>query len=601
VTPPRVLVCIAAVISSGAVRAAEIGAVLPPEPAWRGASEALVASPDDPWVTPAEASGLTTTPRYAETIAWLQRLALASDRVKLVALGASPEGRAIWMAVVSAEGAATPAALGANGRPTLLAQAGIHAGEIEGKDAGLMLLRELTVGGSERALLERANLLFVPILNVDGHERFSPFTRINQRGPEEAGWRTTSANLNLNRDYAKLDAPETRAVVAALGAWAPDLYLDLHTTDGGDYQADVTFGWNRRTPYSPAIERWLESAFRPAAERALGAAGHVPGPLALFADATPESGILDWNAEPRFSTGYGALRHLPTVLVENHALKSYRRRVLGTYIFLAAALRVLGEEGAALRRAVAEDAARRLDPVPVAFGPAPGPPPKIPFAGTAWRLRTSEISGGTVVDWTARPVALEVPHPAFDAVTASVARPQAYWIPPAHRDVIERLALHGVATTVATAPVEVEVEAYRLAEPRLAAQPFEGRVPVEAKIARVERRRERLPAGAVRIATDQPLGELAIALLEPQAPDSFFRWGFLLACLQRTEYFDDYVLEPTARRMLAEDPELAREFEAKLAADPKFAADPAARLAFFYEKTPYADQRWLLYPVFREP
>ncbi|MGH7338385.1 MAG: carboxypeptidase, partial [Myxococcota bacterium] len=144
------------------------------------------------------------------------------------------------------------------------------------------------------------------------------------------------------------------------------------------------------------------------------------------------------------------------------------------------------------------------------------------------------------------------------------------------------------------------LEAYRLSTPKLADMPFEGRVQVTAG-ATIERRRARLPARSVRVATDQPLGDLAISLFEPAAPDSFFQWGFFLGCLQRTEYFDAYIMEPTARKMLEADPALKREFEAKLADDAKFAADPQARLDFFYRRSPYYDERYLLYPVLREP
>jgi murein tripeptide amidase MpaA len=161
--------------------AAEV--VLPPLTPWEGKSRALVAPKDDPWITPAEQSDFRTTPSYPETVAWLQRLvAAAPQSLKMVSLGKSPEGRDIWMVAASTNKA---------GKPTILAQAGIHAGEIDGKDAGLMLLRDMTVRGAKRDLLEQANFLFVPMFNVDGHERASRFGRVNQRGPEKMGWRTT--------------------------------------------------------------------------------------------------------------------------------------------------------------------------------------------------------------------------------------------------------------------------------------------------------------------------------------------------------------------------------------------------------------------------
>ncbi|MEE9227278.1 MAG: M14 family zinc carboxypeptidase, partial [Acidobacteriota bacterium] len=203
-------------------------AILPPELPWSGKSRSLMVPTDHPWVTPAEKTGLARTPRYEQTVSWLRKLVDAAPELAMVSLGASPERREIWMVIASEQGASTPEALRANGKPILLAQAGIHAGEIDGKDAGMMLLRDLTVRGNRSDLLREANFLFVPIFNVDGHERFTRFNRMNQRGPEESGWRVNARRLNLNRDYSKLDTPEMRALVTALNRWEPDLYLDLH-------------------------------------------------------------------------------------------------------------------------------------------------------------------------------------------------------------------------------------------------------------------------------------------------------------------------------------------------------------------------------------
>ncbi|RMG47686.1 MAG: carboxypeptidase [Acidobacteria bacterium] len=576
-------------------------AVLPPAPKWDGASRRLALPPDHPWATPAERELFRHTPRYDETMAWLSRLAEASPRVTLVTIGRSPEGRAIVMAVASREGEATPEALRRSGRPTVLAQAGIHAGEIDGKDAGMMLLRDLTVGGRERALLEGANLLFVPIFNVDGHERFSRFGRVNQRGPEETGWRTTAKNLNLNRDYAKLDAPEMRALVRVLREWAPDLYLDLHVTDGADYQYDITFGWNGPHAHSPAIARWLDEVYRPAVSQALRREGHVPGPLVFPADGRdPSRGIVGWTASPRYSTGYGDARHLPTVLVENHSLKGYERRVLGTYVLLRETLRVAAEHGAELRESIAADRRRRRANVPLDWRVPDEKPPEIEFLGVSSREHLSPVTGTPVMEWTGRPVVLRVPYAIASEPAKSVSRPDAYWIPPAWTEVIDRLSWHGIRFERQVAPRRLRLAYYRLSAPELDERPFEGRVRVSAAVS-VEVREETWPAGSVRVPTDQELGDLAVLLLEPESPDSLFRWGFFLPVLQRTEYIEPYVLEPLARAMLEEDPDLRAEFLRRLESDEAFRGDPAARLRFFYERTPYFDERYLLYPVAREP
>jgi hypothetical protein len=574
--------------------------ILPPLAPWSGASEALVAAADNPWITPAETSGITRTPSYEETRGWLERLAAAAPQIALQSIGRSPGGRELLLVVASKEGADSPAALAANGRPTLFAQAGIHSGEIDGKDAGLMLLRDLTVGDRLRDLLDRVNLLFVPIFNVDGHERSSPHARVNQRGPQESGWRTTSANLNLNRDYTKLDAPEMRAMIGALGAWRPDLYVDLHVTDGADYQYDVTYGWNGRWAHSPAIAVWLDEVLRPDLDGALAAAGHLPGPFVNYADElAPERGVVEWTAPPRYSNGYGDLVHLPTILVENHSLKPYRQRVLGTRVLLEQMLRTLAGRGAELRAAIAADRARRPAEVPLAWAAAEGEPGTIELAAIRSRVEVSPVAGAPVVRWLGEPETRRLPLVRLSRPAVVAPRPTAYWIPPAHAEVLERLRAHGVEMETLAAPREVEVEMDRLSSAELARDSFEGRVRVTAT-ATAERRRERMPAGAVRVPTDQPLGDLVVALLEPAGPDSFFQWGFLLSCLQRTEYVEAYVMEPMARAMLAEDPALAAEFEARLARDAAFAADPRARLDFFYRRTPFYDERAGLYPVARE-
>src|SRR5688572_16896591 len=274
---------------------AALTAPLPPAIPWNGASRSLMVPATDPWVTPSERDQLRTTPRYDETIAYLKRLVAAAPQLKMISLGKSDEGRDVWMVIASKERAFTTEALRRSGKPTVLAQGGIHAGEIEGKDAGLMLLRDMTVRGTKRELLDGANFLFVPIFNVDGHERFSAFTRINQRGPEEGGWRTNARNLNLNRDYMKADTSEMRAMIRAIDTWKPDLYIDLHVTDGADYQYDVTYGWNGPAGFSPAIANWLDRSLRPAVDRGLAEMGHIPGPL-IFTD-DPLAGVASGQAD----------------------------------------------------------------------------------------------------------------------------------------------------------------------------------------------------------------------------------------------------------------------------------------------------------------
>jgi murein tripeptide amidase MpaA len=570
---------------------------LPPAPPWTGASEALIAKPDNPWITPAEKTGLTDTPGYDETVTYLQRLAEQSPLIKLLPFGRTAQGRVLY-AVLAAKG--NPQDIRSNSRPTLLAQAGIHSGEIDGKDAGLMLLRDLAFGG-KAALLDRANFLFVPFFNADGHERSSEWNRPNQRGPIRQGWRTTAQNLNLNRDYMKADAPEMAAMLRLIGTWKPALYLDLHVTDGIDYQYDITYGfhgWDGSFAWSPSIGAWLDQTWRPAMDAALTAAGHIPGPL-VFAvnhrDLT--QGISAGPGNPRFSNAYGDLRHIPSVLVENHSLKPYKQRVLGTYVLLEASLQVLGEHIATLDPAMSADAKAQPATVPMNWSDNSDVQTTMDFAGIAYEEFVSPASGVKEVRWLGTPKIYEkLPVHLNTKPGVELRRPKAYWISPAQSEIIARLKLHGVQLEPHPRPKAQSLEMYRLVNPSPAAQPFEGRHLVTTRV-KPETRTETFPAGSVRVPTDQPLGDLAVALLEPESTDSFLAWGFFPEILQRTEYIEGYVIAPMAEKMLASDPQLKAEFEAKLAAEPKFAADPTARLQWFYERTKFQDDRYLLYPV----
>jgi len=577
-------------------------AILPPALPWAGKSRSLLVPAGDPWVTPFEATGGTHTPRYDATVAWLRKLADASPRVDLVSLGKSAEGRDIWMVAASAEGPHTADAFRESGKPTLLIQAGIHAGEIDGKDAGMMLLRDMTVRGKKGDLLAGANFLFVPIFNVDGHERFSAYGRINQRGPAETGWRTTSSNQNLNRDYTKIDTPEMAAMIQALVDWDPDLYVDVHVTDGCDYQYDITWGYNGPHAYSPNAAAWLDTYLTPRVTRDLKALGHVPGPLVYPVDplGTPSRGIVESTFSPRYSHGYGDVRHIPSILVENHSLKPYEQRVLGTYLFLESTLRVMGEHGKELRRAKETDRRQRRDPVPLDWKIPDTEPATMEFLGVKSRLIPSAISGGLQVVWTGDPVTEEIPVRVQSEPAVAVARPRAYWIPPAYPEVAARIEQHGIRVERSEEAQDVDVRVYRLPDAEPGASPYEGHMRVSPGTPVPERRTVHFPAGSVRVPTDQPLGDLAVLLLEPGSPDSFFQWGFFLGMLQRTEYVEGYIMEPLASRMLAETPGLAHDFQEKLRSDPEFAASPEARLRWFYVRTPFADTRWKLYPVARE-
>src|SRR3954468_3046794 len=304
----------------------------------------------DTWITPAEASSFRTTPSYAQTQAFLQRLvAAAPDTLRLETFGTTPEGRPMTVVIAAKDGDLTPERARAAGNPIVLVQAGIHPGEMEGKDGGLMLLRDFAATHRLPHLLDHAVLVYIPVYSVDGHENSSAYNRINQNGPAEMGFRGQSQYLNLNRDYVKADAPETRAWLKLWDLWRPDLLVDIHTTDGADYPYDLTWYAEDAHKLPPSIAAWQAKVYDGEVMPAYEKLGHLASPYLEFRDGRDVTkGIENFGSGPRFSTGYAAIRNRAGLLIETHMLKSYEVRVRATYDVVRSVLGAVNADPAAL-------------------------------------------------------------------------------------------------------------------------------------------------------------------------------------------------------------------------------------------------------------
>jgi hypothetical protein len=327
--------------------------------------------------------------------------------------------------------------------------------------------------------------------------------------------------------------------------------------------------------------------------------GHIPGPLIFTVDQLDISqGMYSWTPGPRFSTGYGDARHIPTILLENHSLKPYRQRVLGTYVFLEACIRSVSSDGAGLHAAISAD--REARPEQQHLGYESGDSGEIEFLAVGEEPYDSRVSGAPVMAWNGQVRKLTIPVLNNGKRAMFVDRPTAWWIPAAWADFGDLLSLHAIEFERIDAPRTVEVELSYLPDVHIEGEAYEGHVRVDPGEAETRTELVEFAAGSLRVPSDQAGGTLAALLLEPDCEDSFFQWGMMLEVLQLTEYFEAYVIAPMAERMMDEDPALAAEFAERLATDEEFAANPRARLEFFYERTPYFDREWKLYPIGRE-
>ena len=557
--------------------------------------------------TVSERSGFLKTGRYDEVIAlcdaFQQRYPQA---VRCFDFGTTPEGRPMKALAVSKTGKLHPEAARDAGLPVLLVQGGIHAGEIDGKDAGFLLLRELLENERKNNPLGKLVLLFVPVFNVDGHERFAAWNRPNQRGPEEMGWRTTAQNYNLNRDYVKADAPEMQAMLRLANAWDPLAMMDLHVTDGAKFQHDVSIMVEPADGNDEPL-RAVGKAWRDGVIARLKKRGSMPLPFypSFVENDNPASGFTHGVAQPRFSQSYFAQRNRLGMLVETHSWKDYPTRVRVTRDTVLAAAELIaanGKQWFAQERA-ADQRATQLGGRPFALDyKATDKVRTIAFQGYAYTRTPSEISGALMTRYDeSKPQVWNIPLRDEIVPNHVVDAPRAgYMVPAAHAAwVAAKLQQHGIEFRRLDAPLtQQDVQAFHADTVKFGAQSFEGHQTLEATGAWKPERRD-LGAGDLFVPIAQPKARLVMAMLEPQSQDSLMAWGEFNTAFERKEYMEDYVAEDVARDMLAKDAALKAQFEQRLRDDPEFAKNPSARLEFFARLHSSWDKAYNVYPVVR--
>lgn len=493
-----------------------------------GAPAAEHAPPAD-LLTVAERSGWKATARYDDVVALLDNLAAAAPKIATRAeMGKTHEGRSIPLLILADPPVSTPEeAAKQKGKLTVLLLGNIHAGEVDGKEALPMLAREI-IAAEKPELLKDLILIFAPIYNADGNERVSKDNRPGQVGPEEGmGIRENAQGLDLNRDFIKLEAPETRALVRLLRKWDPAIVIDTHTTNGSYHRYALTFE-GPKTPAGPAsILEYTRDTLLPAVSKAVEEEHGIR--TFFYGDfAQDHSRWETFPPLPRYGTNYVGLRNRISILTEGYSYAPYQERVMATLHFARAALRYAAANKAHIRKLLsdADDAAVKAgrersptDLIPLRNKPAPASE-KVTALGFV-----EEHRGGKPVA-TDQPRDYEVEHDNRTEPLLTVPRPYAYILPPTLTSVVENLQLHGIDVEEFREDIELDVEVYTISAVSRAARPFQGHatVTVDAQ-PRTESRR--LPAGTLIVRTGQKLGALAAMLLEPQSEDGLTTWNFL--------------------------------------------------------------------------
>jgi hypothetical protein len=515
------------------------------------------ATPAPPPRTRAEITGYRETSHYSDVRAFLDSLRAIGAPLSFGSIGRTNEGRDIPYVIASRPRVSTPAEAKALNRPIVYVQGNIHAGEIEGKEALLALLRDLSLSPKPNAL-DSIVLIAVPIYNADGNERFAPqsVNRTEQNGPELVGTRANAQSLDLNRDYVKAEAPETRASLEMFNKWDPDVFVDLHTTDGSFHGYALT--------YSPSLSPaavfggvYARDSLLPVLrERMRTRDGFETFDYGNFisderrgaADSVGRDGWVTYDSRPRFGTNYMGIRGRIAILSEAYSHDSLERRVKSTYAFVSEILSLVGEKAQAVRSLSA-----RADSQPLAWGRSPDSLQMV-------AIRSELIATPRMLDVIREDLQSTgdssltqpgVPRgkrrtgkyetirmPVFDRFSSTLDRtpPAAYIIAPEDSGVVGLLRLHGIKVERSDSAWTARGESFVIDSVVTSARLFQGHHEVQLR-GRWQRGFQTLPAKSFIVSTAQPRGALVVYLLEPESEDGLVTWNFFDAHLQKGASF----------------------------------------------------------------
>lgn len=539
---------------------------------------------------------------WEQAITRYAALDLKHRNASLREIGTDDSGLPIHLFVISDGSGFSPDSIRAAGKNILFINNGIHPGEPDGVDASLLLAQALLESDQYMGLLAKAAVCIVPMYNVSGAQQRGCCSRANQNGPADYGFRGNARNLDLNRDLVKMDALNTEALVGALYRWDPDLFIDTHTTDGADHRYAMNLLLTQDDKLEEPLRLFAQQVLVTGLYNWMDSREILMGPYYEGVNEVPDSGMVGFNDSPRYTTGYTGLFQCIGLMSEAHMLKSFAERVNATFQLQLAVLAVMNENAEAL--SAARTKAKAMAAAPGKFAIAwkldTAYREEILFHGYAAGYKPSAVSNLPCLFFDrSSPRDVMVPWQDRYVPALRVVKPTAYLIPQAWREVIQHLERHGVSLERLGTDTTLRVEAYRIGEMETVEQPFEGHYLHSEVEATSESVAVQFRSGDVMLRMGRNTDRLVMETLEPQAPDSWFAWGFFDSVLQQKEWFSPFVFEDKAAELLEKDATLREAFHAKRAKDPEFAASAWDQLLFIYRHSPYFEPHYRLYPVYR--
>jgi hypothetical protein len=557
--------------------------------------------PDTSYPTPFEVGRHNQTTTWAECVAFYERLAADFPTVlHWTQIGLSDSGIPMHAGVVTADGIFDRETLQRQERPVFFNNNGIHPGEPEGIDACMALVRDFCTLPARRAALGDTVFLFIPVYNVDGCLNRNHTSRANQLGPETFGFRGNARHLDLNRDFIKCDSLAAQVFTSFFTAWDPDVMVDTHTSNGADYAYTMTLIATQSDKLGGSIGEFLRADMLPAIFGGMAQRGWPTCPYVNTIAETPDDGIADFLDLPRFSTGYAALHHTIGFMPETHMLKPYADRVGAMRNLVEVVLDFSVAHAGRIQALRVEARAEQRAQWPLAWRTDPSQPASLRFKGYRAIRQPSQLGTYQRLAYDRnQPWEKDIPYFNRCIEEVKIDAPRAYLVPQAWHEVIARLQLNGVALRRLEADQDFPVaRVYRIESDESRPGPYEGHMFHDKVVLTTHFEALRARAGDVMVSLDQIRARYVVETLEPEAHDSFFRWGFFNSVLEKKETFSAYVFEDTANEMLRDEPELRVRFEQWKADHPEQLSDPQAVLGFiFTHGQRHAEPEWRRYPV----
>lgn len=538
---------------------------------------------------------------YEEAISAFQNFDKKSGQANLIETGSSDAGTPMHLLIIDSDGAKSSDEI-SDEKVRIWINNGIHPGEPCGVDASVQLI-ECILSGNKRyeKLLEKVTLLVVPIYNVGGALNRGCCSRANQNGPEMYGFRGNARNLDLNRDFIKCDSRNARWFNQTFTAFDPHMMIDTHTSNGADYQYVMTMINTQADKASEKIGAFIREVANPEIYAMMEDRGWGMTPYVHTMHQIPDDGIMDFLETPRYSTGYAALSNCIGYTSETHMLKPFAQRVESTYQFIVATIDFANEHADEIiqNKIAADEQVAQQKEFALQWELDTTTFREINFKGFEAEYPISEVTGKKQLRYS-RSKPFEKPIRYYDRFipTVTVQAPEAYVIPQAWHEVIDRLSWNGVEMFRVESDLEVDLEVYYIQEFESAPRVYEGHHFNSLKKLDKVTESIKLRKGDYVVPVNQVKNRYIVEMLEPEGVDAFFVWNFFDSALQQKEWYSEYVFEATAKKLLEEDDALRTAFAEKKKAEPEFAEDPRWQLYWLYLRSPNAEPA-NRFPVYR--